>query len=130
MAAKLRTLKAKAGPAEALKKLIELSLDNGKAQDISCISLQGKSDLADYMIVATGTSTRHVGALAEQLVQKISESKITTFSTEGMSQCSWVIVDTPYVMVHIFLPEMRSMYNLEKMWAADFDTSGGSAFTL
>lgn len=120
VANKLRSLPLKADKAELLRKLVQNSLENGKALDVAVIDVRGKSDVADYLIIATGTSTRHVGALAEQVVQKISDSKLTTVATEGMSQCSWVVVDTPYIVVHVFLPEMRSMYNLEKMWSADF----------
>ena len=115
---------AVAPKANNLKKLIERSLEDDKAQDISVIALRGKSDIADYMIIASGTSTRHIGAMAEHLARKIGESRLCTFSTEGMTQCNWVVVDTPYVVVHLFLPEMRGMYNLEKMWSADFSDSG------
>lgn len=122
MANKLRSIPAKQNKADLTQKLVQRSLEDSKAVDITVINLAGKSDVADYMVVATGTSTRHIGSMAEQVVQRLGESKLTTvISTEGMTQCSWVVVDTPFVVVHLFLPEVRSLYNLEKMWNADFE---------
>lgn len=122
MANKLRSIPAKQNKADLIQKLVQRSLEDSKALDITVINLAGKSDVADYMVVATGTSTRHIGSMAEQLVQRLGESQLTTvISTEGMTQCSWVVVDTPFVVVHLFLPEVRTLYNLEKMWAADFE---------
>ncbi len=120
MARKVSTIAPKA---DLLKALVTKSLDASKAVDITCIPLKGKSDLADYIVIASGTSSRHIHAMANQLGEKISNSGLTRFSTEGMGECQWVVVDTPYVMVHLFMPEMRSRYNLEKMWSADFSDS-------
>lgn len=120
MARKVSTITPKA---DLLKALITKSLKDGKANDVVCISLKGKSEIADYMIIASGTSSRHIHSLANQLGEKISISGLTRFSTEGMGDCQWVLVDNPYVVVHLFMPEMRGKYNLEKMWSADFSES-------
>lgn len=117
MARKVSTIASKAS---LLKALVTNSLADSKAVDVTCIPLKGKSDIADYMVIATGTSSRHIHAMANQLGQKIADSGLTRFSTEGMSECQWVVVDNPYVLVHLFMPETRSRYNLEKMWSADF----------
>ncbi len=117
MARKVTTLSPRA---EMLKELIARSLEGDKAKEIICIPLTGKTDIADYMIIASGTSGRHISAMANHLGEKISSSGLTHFSTEGMSECQWVVLDNPFVVVHLFMPETRTMYNLEKMWSADF----------
>ena len=117
VARKVTTISPRAG---LLKTLITKSLEGDKAQDIICIPLKGKSDIADYMIIATGTSSRHISSMANHLAEKISGSGLSTFSTEGMGDSQWVVLDSPFVVVHLFIPEMRLMYNLEKMWSADF----------
>ncbi len=103
-----------------LKQLIETSLDDGKAQDIVTIDLRGKTDIADYMIIASGTSDRHTSSLAENIITKIrTSSKHRTFiQAEGLKDGSWVLVDTGNIIVHIFKPEIRELYNLEEMWSA------------
>jgi ribosome-associated protein len=101
---------------EALKKFMAKSLDDDKAEDIEIIDLNNHSALADYMIIATGTSSRHVSAMAEKVVQKLSEQGIKDIRTEGTRNGDWVIVDAGDVIVHLFRPEVRAFYNLEKMW--------------
>ena len=81
------------------------------------ITLDDKSAIADTMVVATGRSTRHVGAIADQLVEKLKEAGRRDLKIEGMPQCDWVLVDAGDVVVHIFRPEVRSFYNLEKLWS-------------
>ncbi len=98
--------------------MIEQSLDADKAQDIETIDLRGQTAIADFMIVATGTSTRQVGALAEKLEQRLKSSGISDIRTEGKDLCNWVIVDAGDVIVHIFRSEVREYYNIEKMWRA------------
>jgi ribosome-associated protein len=120
VARKISTIAPKA---EMLKALVTKSLEDSKAVDIICIPLKGKTDIADFMVIASGTSSRHIHAMANQLGEKISISGLTRFSTEGMGDCQWVLVDNPYVVVHLFMPEMRGRYNLEKMWSADFSDS-------
>lgn len=98
------------------KTLIEKSLDADKALDIVSIPLKGTSALADYIIVASGTSSRHVGALAEKLRERLSEAGYKDIRIEGQGQSDWVVVDTGDIIVHLFRPEVRSFYNIEKMW--------------
>lgn len=97
------------------------SLENDKAIDVVVIDLDGKSSIADYMIVASGSSGRHVGALADHLLRKLREDNFGKMPVEGMGQADWVLIDAADVIVHLFRPEVRSYYNLEKMWTADID---------
>lgn len=95
------------------------SLDDDKAQDVTVIELFGKSDIADYLVVASGTSGRQVVAIAEHLRERLKHAGITGISVEGMSQGDWVLVDGGDVIVHLFRPEVRAFYNIEKMWGVD-----------
>lgn len=107
-----------------LKNLIQTSLEDGKAQDVVTIDLEGKTDIADCMIVASGTSNRHASSLAEKLVEQIKEVDPNySPAVEGLSEGSWVLVDTGDVIVHIFKPEERNIYNLEKMWSVPLPNS-------
>lgn len=101
---------------EKAKALVEKSLDADKAQDIVTIPLKDSSALADYMIIATGTSSRHVSALAQKLKEKLEKAGQKHIRTEGLSQGDWVIMDTGDIIIHIFRSEVRAFYNLEKMW--------------
>jgi len=92
------------------------TLDDSKAEQIVVIDLAGKSSIGDYMVVASGRSSRQVGALAEQLAEKLKSSGYRSPGMEGRSQGDWVLVDAGDVVVHLFRPEIRSLYNLEKMW--------------
>lgn len=103
---------------EQIKALIFTSLDADKAEDIEIIDLDQKSSLADYIVIATGTSSRHVSALAGKLVDKLLEAGVKSPRTEGERQGDWVIVDAGDVIVHLFRPEVRAFYNIEKMWRA------------
>ena len=94
------------------------SLEDSKAEDIVAIDIQGKSPLADYMIVASGRSHRHVSAVAEHLIRALKEAGHGAARVEGMSGADWVLIDSGDVIVHIFRPEVREFYNLEKMWLA------------
>jgi ribosome-associated protein len=98
-----------------IKKLVCSLLEDGKAENIVAIELAGKSDVADYMIVASGTSSRHTSALASQILDKLKGTDYV-LSAEGMNEGNWVLLDIGGVVVHIFKPEMRAIYNLEKMW--------------
>ncbi|MCA3572659.1 MAG: ribosome silencing factor [Aestuariivirga sp.] len=104
-------------PAGALDTILA-QLDDAKAEQIVTIRLDDKSAVADAMVVASGRSNRHVGAIADQLVQKLKEKGYRDLRIEGMPQCDWVLVDAGDVVVHIFRPEVRSFYNLEKLWSA------------
>jgi ribosome-associated protein len=103
---------------DALKAILT-SLDDSKAEDIVTIDIAGKSALADYMVVASGRSARHVSAIAEHIDRDLSEAGGRIARIEGVPHCDWVLLDAGDVIVHIFRPEVRSFYNLEKMWAAD-----------
>lgn len=102
-----------------LLELILSSLDSDKAEDIVSIPLTGKTTIADDMVVASGRSQRHVGAVAEHLVERLKEAGHASIPVEGMPYCDWVLVDAGDVIVHIFRPEVRAFYRLEKLWAAD-----------
>lgn len=94
-------------------------LDEAKAESIVTIDIKAKSSIGDYMIVASGRSDRHVGAIADQLAEKLRDAGYSRIRVEGQPQCDWVLVDAGDVIVHIFRPEVREFYNLEKMWQAD-----------
>ncbi len=96
-------------------------MSDGKAEDIISIPLKGKSSIADYMIIANGTSTRHVSALANQVTSKIKTLGYHIFSIEGQRNGDWVLVDVGDVIVHLFRQEVREFYNLDKMWLAPND---------
>lgn len=95
------------------------SLDDSKAEDIVSIDITGKSALADFMVVASGRSQRHVAAIAERLAKDIEEAGGRVANVEGLPHADWVLIDTADVIIHIFRPEVRSFYNIEKMWQAD-----------
>jgi ribosome-associated protein len=97
--------------------LILARLDDDKAQDIVVIDLKTKSSIADCMIVASGRSHRHVGALAEHLLRELKDAGAGNARVEGMPHCDWVLIDAGDVIVHLFRPEVRSFYNLEKIWS-------------
>lgn len=94
------------------------SLDDDKAQELVVIDLESKSSLADHLIIATGTSQRHVCAMAERLQAKLKEDGYGKVSLEGLPQGDWALVDAGDVIVHLFRPEVREFYGLEKMWAS------------
>lgn len=103
-----------------LHNLIMKSIDDDKGQDIVSISLKGKSSIADYMIIASGTSTRQVAAMAQKLSERIKKQG-GSCRIEGLTNADWVLIDAGDVIVHLFRPEVRSFYNLERMWAFDED---------
>lgn len=106
---------ADAVDAKALADIVCRSLDDDKAEDISVIDLTGKTSIADSMVIASGRSSRQVGALADHLIRRLKEQGIRP-AVEGKANSDWVIVDAGSVIVHIFRPEVRAFYNLEKMW--------------
>ena len=99
-----------------IKKIIEKTLNQNKAKNIIVISLKGKSSIADYMIIASGNSSRHIQSLSEILVKKLGENGIGKFKIEGKSSNEWKLIDAIDIIVHIFHPERRKFYDLEKMW--------------
>ena len=88
-----------------------------KAEDTVTIDLTGKTSIADAMVVTSGRSNRHVGALADHVLKDLDEAGVTGLRVEGMPHCDWVLIDAGDVIVHVFRPEVRAFYNLEKMWA-------------
>jgi ribosome-associated protein len=96
------------------------SLDDAKAEQTVAIDITGKSSLSDHLVVTTGRSHRHVGAMADQLVKDLREAGHGKPRIEGMPANDWVLVDAGDVIVHIFRPEVREFYNIEKLWSADF----------
>ena len=100
-----------------LKKIIINTLDSNKALDIVSIDLKNKSSMADYMIVASGTSSRHIQALSEQVLEKFKNNGVTNCKIEGTDSSDWKLIDGIDLIVHIFNPEKRKFYELEKMWS-------------
>ena len=100
-----------------LKNTILNTLDSNKALDIISIDLANKSSMADYMIIARGTSSRHIQALSEQVLEKFKNSGIKNCKIEGKESSDWKLIDGMDVIVHIFNPEKRKFYDLEKMWS-------------
>jgi ribosome-associated protein len=111
-------LKARPDADETLN-LILSRLDDMKAEETVTIDLRGKSSITDYMIVTTGRANRHVGAIAENVAKSLKENGITAPHVEGLPTCDWVLIDSGDVIVHVFRPEVREFYNLEKMWTSD-----------
>lgn len=112
-------------PAGASKNLVSqavetaiASLEDSKAENIVSIDIQGKSPLADHMIVASGRSHRHVAAVADHLTRALKEAGLGAARVEGLSGADWVLIDSGDIIVHVFRPEVREFYNIEKMWQA------------
>ena len=107
-----------AGPdPEALHALVLQSLEDDQAQDLISIPLEGKSSIADHMVIASGRSTRQVAAIAQKLAERIKRASFSPPRIEGLPAADWVLIDAGDVIVHLFRPEVRSFYNLERMWA-------------
>ena len=101
----------------ALLDLVLSHLDDDQAQDVVTIDLEGKSSIADYMVIASGRSTRQVAAIATKLAEKVKQAGFGPVKLEGLPAADWVLLDAGDVVVHLFRPEVRSFYNLERMWA-------------
>ncbi|MCW5771124.1 MAG: ribosome silencing factor [Rhodospirillaceae bacterium] len=99
--------------------LITASLDDDKAENIVVIDLQGKASFADFMVVATGRSDRQVGAMADHIIRKLKELGVGRIPAEGRQRGDWVLLDSGDVVVHLFKPETRSFYNIEKLWSVE-----------
>lgn len=108
---------------EALLKRILDTLEDHKAIDVAVIDLRGKSTIGDYMVVASGASSRQVIALADSLVRTLKDHGLKGLTPEGLRQGDWVLIDAGDVIVHLFRPEVRTFYSLEKMWEADLEAS-------
>ena len=103
--------------AQETLRIVLARLDDMKAEDTVTIDLTGKTSIADAMVVTSGRSNRHVGAVADRLVEGLKEAGVPDVRVEGMPHCDWVLIDAGDVIVHVFRPEVRVFYNLEKMWA-------------
>ena len=103
--------------AEALHNLVLRSLDDDQAVEVVSIPLTGKSNIADYMVVASGRSSRQVSSMAQKLSERIKQELGRAVRVEGLPVADWVLIDADDVIVHLFRPEVRSFYNLERMWA-------------
>jgi ribosome-associated protein len=103
--------------AEETLRLVLASIDAMKAEDTITIDLTGKSSIADAMVVTSGRSNRQVGAIADRLLEDLRKSGVPDLRVEGMPHCDWVLIDAGDVIVHVFRPEVRAFYQLEKMWA-------------
>jgi ribosome-associated protein len=112
---------------EALHRLVLSTLDDDQAVETVSIPLAGKSSIADYMVVASGKSTRQVASMAMKLADKIKSEFHRTPRVEGLPTADWVLIDAGDVIVHLFRPEVRSFYNLERMWAFGDTPSTGNA---
>ena len=124
-----QTHPASSGPASAqvidladattdpLLKLVLQHLDDDQAQEVVTIDLEGKSSIADHMVIASGRSTRQVAAMAQKLAEKVKQAGFGPVKLEGLPAADWVLLDAGDVVVHLFRPEVRSFYNLERMWA-------------
>ena len=104
--------------AEQLKKILHW-LDEAKAEDVISIDLAGKSSIGDFMVIASGRNDRHVAAVAEQIQKHLKDEGSVRARVEGLEACDWVLIDTGDIIVHVFRPEVREFYNLEKMWSGD-----------
>ena len=102
--------------AEETRNTILNRLDDMKAEETVTIDLRGRSSLADFMIVTSGRANRHVGAIAEHVMKDLSDAGLKGVHVEGLPNCDWVLIDSGDVIVHVFRPEVRAFYNLEKMW--------------
>lgn len=109
----------KSRSSEAVLSEIVHWLDEAKAEAIVSIDLKGKSSIGDFMVIASGRSDRHVGAIADQVRKKLKDAGVGRVRVEGLEACDWVLIDTVDIIVHVFRPEVREFYNLEKMWSAE-----------
>ena len=107
-------------PEERSRRILDsilAELDADKAEEIVTISLDGKSDIADAMVIASGRSQRHVGAIADKVARRLKEEGFGRARIEGLPACDWVLIDAEDVIVHLFRPEVRAFYNLERIWS-------------
>lgn len=95
------------------------SLDDAKAEEVVDIDVTAKTPIADHMVICTGRSSRHVGAIADHLIKDLKDAGFGSAAVEGQPACDWVLIDADSVIVHVFRPEVREFYHLEKMWASD-----------
>ncbi len=109
-----------------LLELVQSSLEDDKVEDLVVIDLADKTSIADYMVIGSGRSQRQVGAMAEHLREKLKAAGVRGVGLEGMERCDWVLIDAGDIIVHLFRPDVRAFYNLEKMWGLDLPKSNDS----
>jgi len=106
--------------AEETLRLILACVNDAKGEDTTTIDLRGKTSIGDYMVVTSGRSHRHVGAVADHVLEDLERAGVAGLRVEGTPHCDWVLIDAGDVIVHVFRPEVRAFYNLEKMWAPGY----------
>ncbi len=109
---------------ESVVQLVEQSLEDAKAINVKVIDVRGKTAITDYMVVASGSSTRHVKTLAEQVSMNAKRDGLEVLGMEGQSEAEWVLVDLADVIVHVMLPKTRDFYNIENLWSVDGESTG------
>jgi len=115
------TLAAKTDPVEVLRKQVLAALDELKAKDVKEIDVRGKTSIADILVIASGTSTRHVKSLADEVVKFVKKAGMMPLGVEGQREAEWVLVDLGDVIVHVMLPRIREFYGLERLWTVGDD---------
>jgi ribosome-associated protein len=123
------TLPEGPNPSAATIALVERTMDDMKADDVMVIDLRGRTSLADAMIIATGRVNRHVSAITDSVADALKAAGTPALRIEGQPACDWVLIDTGDIIVHVFRPEVRQFYNLEKMWGADRPTEQSEQLT-
>lgn len=113
--------------ADDVLQAVKSSLDRDKADDVVVIDLAGKTSIADFMVVASGASKRHIAAMSDHVLEKVKEMGATSVGVEGTGHCDWVLIDIGDVLVHLFRPEIREFYALERLWGAPSLISDQSA---
>jgi ribosome-associated protein len=106
---------------DQLRELVRNALDDMKARDITELDVRGKSSVTDYMVIASGTSKRHVMSVAQEVLDKVKEAGLQPMGTEGQNSGDWILVDLGDVIVHVMMPDARSFYDLERLWQFDAD---------
>ncbi len=104
---------------EEILEIATTALDTNKAEEITTIELAGKTSIADYMLIANGNTTRQVAALADYVIRALKAKGMRDMAVEGMQNADWILIDACDVIIHVFRPEVRSFYNLDKMWNRD-----------
>jgi ribosome-associated protein len=115
----LKAAKASVDDIRALADTVVTSLEDDKAEDITVIDLEGKSSLADIMVIASGRSARHVASIADHLAQTVKDATGRSIKLEGLPNADWVLLDIGDIIIHLFRPEVRAFYNLEKIWSGE-----------
>ncbi|NVK42704.1 MAG: ribosome silencing factor [Oceanospirillaceae bacterium] len=106
---------------DQLIKVAQQALEDMKAKDVVLLDVQGKSSVTDFMLIASGTSRRHVNSIADEVVEKVKEAGLRPLGTEGQETGDWILVDLGDLIVHVMMPDARSFYDLERLWRFDED---------